>query len=58
MINWVLALLVVNKSITLEEADALSHVLTRTTHPQDVEDAVAIVKDVLKDPKQAKLEKT
>ena len=58
MLNWVLALLIKDKRLTIKEAEALSHVLTRSIHPTDVKEAVKIVEEILKDPSKAMEEKT
>lgn len=60
MLNWTLAINIATKGkpLTLEQAKALSHVLHRTIHPQDIEDALVIVQEVLDNPTKAMEDKT
>jgi len=60
-LTWVIALLVVlgeperkKKPLTMEEADHFLYVVYRTTIPLEVEQAIDIVRDILKDPKGAR----
>jgi hypothetical protein len=58
MLNWILSILVIKKQLTLKQAKALSHVLHRTIHPQEVEEAIKIVDNVLKNPDKSVEEAT
>ena len=58
-ITWIVALLVVlgerkNKYLTAEEADHFLYVVYRTTIPLETDQAIEIVRDILKDPKGAR----
>jgi len=60
-ITWVVALLVVlgeperkKKPLTEEEANHFLYVVYRTTIPLETDQAVQIVRDILKDPKGAR----
>lgn len=60
VLAWVLALLVVveDRKLSTEQAEALAHVLYRTTIPLDVKDAIKIVEGIMDDPARAMKEAT